>query len=155
MQEDETTNLALANPRSVGSNSCNLQISSKSSRQLTMEAGTNEVALWAPQPYIVPFSKLPHSVTGAQSLCFLIHLQPWDQDPTTYTVTFLGHHPYSALGEHFSHITPRYACSCSKLSNNFICSLSSDIVHVRYSVLMCAGTWSSQTTQPLQVYDRH
>jgi hypothetical protein len=26
-----------------------------------------------------------------------------------------------------------------------ICSLSSDIVHIGYSVLMCAGTWSSQT----------
>jgi hypothetical protein len=52
--------------------------------------GTNEVALWAHQPYIVPFSKLPHSVTGAQSLCFPIHLQPWDQGPAIYTVTFPG-----------------------------------------------------------------
>jgi hypothetical protein len=27
-----------------------------------------------------------------------------------------------------------------------ICSLSSDIVHIRYSILMCAGTWPSQTS---------
>jgi hypothetical protein len=55
-----------------------------------MQAGTNEVALWAPQLYIVPFSKLPCSITGAQSIYFLIHLQPRDQDPATYTVTFPG-----------------------------------------------------------------
>jgi hypothetical protein len=84
-----------------------------------MAAGTNEVALWALQLYIVPFSKLPCSITGAQSIHFLIHLQPRDQDPTTYTVTFprVTIHPRPP-GEHFSHITPRYACSCSKLSNN-------------------------------------
>jgi hypothetical protein len=91
----------------------------KTSRQLTMAAGTNEVALWAPQLYIVPFSKLPRSVTGAQSLCFLIHLQPWDQDPPPTQSHSLGHHPYWPRGSiFFSHITSRYACSCSKLSNN-------------------------------------
>jgi hypothetical protein len=36
-----------------------------------------------------------------------------------------------------------------------ICSLSSNIVHVEYLVLMCAGTWSSQLVQPLQVYVRN
>ena len=30
----------------------------------------------------------------------------------------LGYHMHSAPGDHFSHITSRYACSCSKLSNN-------------------------------------
>jgi hypothetical protein len=60
----------------------------KTSRQLTMKAGTNEVALWAPQLYIVPFAKLPCSITRAQRIHFLIHLQPQDQDPTTYTITF-------------------------------------------------------------------
>jgi hypothetical protein len=59
MQEDTTTNLALTNPRSTGSISQNLQISSQTSRKLTMTAGTNEVALWALQLYIVPFAKLP------------------------------------------------------------------------------------------------
>jgi hypothetical protein len=57
MQEDMTTNLALANPRSASSNSQNLQISSQTSRQLTIAAGTNEVAMWALQLYIVPFAK--------------------------------------------------------------------------------------------------
>jgi hypothetical protein len=52
--------------------------------------GTNEVALWAHQPYIVPFSKLPHSVTGAQSLHFPIRSQPQDPGPTIYTFTFPG-----------------------------------------------------------------
>jgi hypothetical protein len=36
-----------------------------------------------------------------------------------------------------------------------ICSLSLDIVHIRYFVFMCAGTWSSQPTQPLRVYVQH
>jgi hypothetical protein len=90
MREDGTTNLALATPRLVDSSSRNLQISSEYSHQITIAAGTNEVALWAHQPYIVPFSKLPHSVTGAQSLCFLICSQPRDHGPTIYTFTFPG-----------------------------------------------------------------
>jgi hypothetical protein len=36
-----------------------------------------------------------------------------------------------------------------------ICSLSSDIVHVGYLVLICAGTWATKIAQPLQVYVRH
>jgi hypothetical protein len=60
-----------------------------------MEEGTDEVALWSLQLYIVPFSKLPCSITGAHSIHFLIHLQPWDQDPTTYTTKFLGSRSHS------------------------------------------------------------
>jgi hypothetical protein len=147
MQEDETTNLALANPGSVGSNSRNLQISSKSSRQLTMAAGTNEVALWAPQLYIVPFSKLPHSVTGAQSLCF--------SDPSSATGSG-SHHLHSHIPRVTIHTRPRGSIFLTSRPGTHahvqnyqivvICSLSSDIVHVGYSVLMCAGTWSSQTS---------
>jgi hypothetical protein len=55
MQEDTTTNLTLVDPGSTGSISRNLQISSQTSCKLTMTAGTNEVALWALQLYIVPF----------------------------------------------------------------------------------------------------
>jgi hypothetical protein len=96
MQEDGTTNPTLTNPGSADSNSRNLKNSSKYSRQFTIARGTNEVALWAPQPYIVPFAKLTCSITGAQSLCFFIRLQPRDQGPTTYTVMFPG--APSALG---------------------------------------------------------
>jgi hypothetical protein len=96
VQEDTTTNLKLVDPKSAGSISWNLQISPQTSRQSTMAAGTNEVAMWALQLYIVPFSKLPYSILGAPSVRFPIHLQPWDQDPTTYTVTFPG--PPSILG---------------------------------------------------------
>jgi hypothetical protein len=90
MQEDGTTNLTLATPRSIDSSSHNLQISSKFSRQMTIVMGTNEVPLWAHQPYIVPFSKLPHLVTRAQRLYFLICSQPWDYGLAIYTVTFPG-----------------------------------------------------------------
>jgi hypothetical protein len=155
MQEDGTTNLTLTTPGSVDSSSRNLQISSECSRQITTVTGTNEVALWAHQPYIVPFSKLPHSVTGAQSLHFLIHSQPRDPGPTIYTFTFPRSSSELGPGEHFSHITFRYACSCSKLSNSchmfFIiryCSRRVFGFHVcRYLVI--------KVTQPLQVYVRH
>jgi hypothetical protein len=48
-----TTNLALTDPESTGLISQNLQISSETSRPLTKTTGTNEVALWALQLYIV------------------------------------------------------------------------------------------------------
>jgi hypothetical protein len=72
MQEDGTTNLTLMTPRLFDLISRNRQIFSKCSRQITIATGTNEVALWDNQPYIVPFSKLPHSVIGALSLHFSI-----------------------------------------------------------------------------------
>jgi hypothetical protein len=40
----------------------------KTSRQLTMVAGTNEVAFWALQLYIVHFAKIPCSITGARTI---------------------------------------------------------------------------------------
>jgi hypothetical protein len=104
VQEDTTTNLKLVDPESAGSISQNLQISPQISRPITLAAGTNEVAMWALQLYIVPFSKLPYSILGAPSIHFPIRLQPRDQDPATYTVTFPG--PPSILGPRgafFSH----------------------------------------------------
>jgi hypothetical protein len=66
--------------------------------------GKNEVTLWAPQPYIFPFSKLPHSFTGAQSLYFPIRSQPQDHGPTIYTVTFPGSRSIlNPRGAYFSH----------------------------------------------------
>jgi hypothetical protein len=88
MQEVMTTNLALSNPGSIGLIFHNLQISPQTSRQSTMTTGTNEVAMWVLHLYIVPFSQLPYSILRDPSVCFPIHLQPWDQDPATYTVTF-------------------------------------------------------------------
>jgi hypothetical protein len=111
--------------------------------------------LWAHHPYIVPFSKLPHSVTGAQSLCFLIHLQPRDQGPAIYTVTFPGSPSNLAPGSIFLTSRPGTHAHVQNYQITVICSLSSDIVHVGYSVLMCAGTWSSQVAQTLQVYVQH
>jgi hypothetical protein len=69
-----------------------------------MAIGTNEVAMWALQLYIVPFAKLPCSITGAWSIYFLICLQPRDQDPATYMVTFPESPSILSLrGEFFSH----------------------------------------------------
>jgi hypothetical protein len=95
MQEDTTTNLKLADPGMTTSIAQNLQISSQIARPLTTTAGTNEVALWALQLYIVHFSKLPDSILGAPGIHFSIHLQPRDQDPVTYTIPFPG--PLSIL----------------------------------------------------------
>jgi hypothetical protein len=55
-----------------------------------------------------------------------------------------GRHPSLVLEDKFSHITPRYSCLCSKLSNNRYIYLSYYIVHVGYLVFMCAGTWYPQ-----------
>jgi hypothetical protein len=88
MQEDTTTNLKLVDPDSTASISQNLPISSTIARPLNKTAGTNEVALWALQLYIVHFSKLPDSFLGAPGVLFSIRLQPRDQDPVTYTIPF-------------------------------------------------------------------
>jgi hypothetical protein len=80
--------------------------------------GTNEVALWAHQSYIVPFSKLPHAITGTQSLCFPIHSQTWDHGISIYIVTFPRLSYEVGPGENFSHVIFRYACVCSKLSDS-------------------------------------
>jgi hypothetical protein len=110
--------------------------------------GTNEVALWAHQPYIAPFSQLPHSVTGAQSLHFPIHSQPWDPGPTIYTFTFPG--SSSALGPRGAFFSRHVQVHAHFQFYQIvvICSLSSDIVHVGYLVFMCAGTCSTRLQIP-------
>jgi hypothetical protein len=114
--------------------------------------GTNEVALWAHQPYIFPFSKIPHSVTGAQSLCFFIYSQPRDPGPAIYTFTILE--PSSKLGPSgafFScHIQVRMLMfKCYQII--VICYLSLDIFHVKYSFFMCSGTCSTSDIAPLGI----
>jgi hypothetical protein len=88
MQEDTMTNPKLADPGKTTSIAQNLQISSQISRPLTTTTGTNEVALWALQIYIVCFAKIPDSIPGAPNICFSIHIQPQDQNPATYTIIF-------------------------------------------------------------------
>jgi hypothetical protein len=110
-----------------------------------MTAGTNEVAMWALQLYITPFAKIPHAITGSQGLYLLIYSHQQDQDPATHTVTFPESPsipgPWgcifltSHLGTHV-HV--------QNYQITFIHSLSSFIVHIGYSILMCAGTWSSK-----------
>jgi hypothetical protein len=104
-----------------------------------------------------PFAKLPGSFLGAPSIRFPIHLQPRDQDPATYTVTlpWAAIHP-RPLGSIFLTSRPGTHAHVQNYQITVICSLSSDIVHVGYSVLICAGTWSSQLNAwPFQVYDRY
>jgi hypothetical protein len=90
MQDDTTTNLKLVGPESAASISRNLQNSSKLARPLNNTTGTNEVALWALQLYIVHFSKLPDSIQGAPGIHFSICLHPRDQHPVIYTMTVPG-----------------------------------------------------------------
>jgi hypothetical protein len=47
MQDDQITNLILADHQSDASSSPNLQISSETAHPLTIAEGTNEVAMWA------------------------------------------------------------------------------------------------------------
>jgi hypothetical protein len=117
MQEDTTTNLKLVDPGMTTSITQNLQISSQIARPLTKTTGTNEVALWALQLYIVHFSKLPDSILGAPNVRFSICLQPWDQNPPTYTIIFPGplSTPQPPGSIFFIILTLRYACSHSHL----------------------------------------
>jgi hypothetical protein len=90
VQEDTTTNLKLIDPKFAGLISWNLQISPQISHPFTLAVGTNEVAMWALQLYIIPFPKLPGSFSRAPNIGFPICLQLWDQDLATYTVTLPG-----------------------------------------------------------------
>ena len=110
--------------------------------------------MWALQLYIGLFAKLPVTIPGALGVHFSICLQPWDQHPVIYITTIPG--PLFILSPRATifHTLIRYACAYSQLSNT--CSyiqFSSDIVHVRYLVFMCVGTWSSYIdTTPSGIY---
>jgi hypothetical protein len=84
MQDVQTTNLNLARRETDAWCSQNHSISSGSALELTVAAGTNEVAMWALQLYIALLTKLPLTIPGAQSVRFSNRLQPRDQRPVTY-----------------------------------------------------------------------
>jgi hypothetical protein len=98
--------------------------------------GTNEVALWAHYPYISPFSHLPPSVTGAQSLRVPIHSHLQYLDPVIYTFTFLG------LS---STLFPRGAFfSCHVQVHMLTFSLIKFLLYVLYhQIFFTSGTWFS------------
>jgi hypothetical protein len=156
MQEDPTTNLTLAEFESTDSISQNLQISPQNSHPITLAIGTNEVALWALQLYIVPFVKLPGSILGALGNHFSFCLQPRDHYPTTYTISFPRTLSIIIAQGAFSHITLRYTCSCSKLSNNYYMFFIFRYCSHRVFWFSCVQVLGHHTpTQPLQVYDQH
>jgi hypothetical protein len=144
MQDVQTTNLKLSRRETDASCSRNHSISSGSALELTVVAGTNEVAMWALQLYI-GFSPNFHSPKREPTASIFrtvfshgISIPP----PTSWL--FLGHFSSCAPGAPFYHIMIRYARALSHLSN--ICSylvFSSDVVHCGYLVVLCAGTWSS------------
>ena len=89
MQDDQTTNLKLAQRQSATSCSLNHPISSGSARTITVAAGTNEVAMWALQLYIglfpnfhSPFREPTVSIfqsvfSHGISILSLHHNSPW------------------------------------------------------------------------------
>ena len=62
----------------------NRSISSRSALELTVAAGTNEVAMWALQLYVGFLPKLPLIISGAHDVHSSNRLQPRDQHPATY-----------------------------------------------------------------------
>jgi len=155
MQDDQTTNLILANPQSAASSSLNLQISSEkflSNHYCSRYKWGGNVG---PTAIYRPFSKLPLTIPGAHSVHFSIRLHPWDQHPVIYIIAVPG--PLFILspwGTFFFHTLVRYACTYSCLSNTCsYCRFSSDIVHFGYLFFMCIGTWSSYiSTTPSGIY---
>jgi hypothetical protein len=117
MQDVHTTNLNLARREMDAWCSQNRSISSQSALELTVAAGTNEVAMWALQLYIGFFAKLPPTIPGAHDVHSSNRLQPRDQHPATYSWLSLGHFLPGAPEVPFFHIMARYARTLSHLSN--------------------------------------
>jgi hypothetical protein len=90
MQDVQTTNLNLARQETDAWCSQNRSISSRSALELTVAAGTNEVAMWALQLYIGFFAKLPPTIPRAHGVHSSNHLQPWDQHPAAYIMAISG-----------------------------------------------------------------
>jgi hypothetical protein len=101
MQEDMTTNLALTDPESAGSISQNLQISSETSHPLTKTTGTNEVALWALQLYIVPLPNFQDQLQELRSSIFRSIFSHGIRIPPPTQSHPPGHHPSSAPEDAF------------------------------------------------------
>jgi hypothetical protein len=101
MQEDMTTNLALPDIESAGSISQNLQISSETSLPLTRTTGTNEVALWALQLYIVPLPNFQDQLQEILSSVFQSIFSHGIRIPPPTQSHSLGHHPSLASEDDF------------------------------------------------------
>jgi hypothetical protein len=133
----------------------NLQISPQISRPITLAAGTNEVAMWALQLYIVPFSKLPYSIPGAPSIHFPIlssTMGPGSRHLHSH-IPWATIHPRPP-GSIFLTSRPGMHAYVQNYQIIVICSLSSYIVHVGYLVFMCAGTWSPYISATLSGINR-
>jgi hypothetical protein len=144
MQDVQTTNLNLARRETYVSCSWNHSISSGSALELTVAAGTNEVAMWALQLYIGFFPNFHSPFREPTTSIFRTVFSHGINIPPPTSWLSLGHFSSRAPGAPFFHIMARYARALSHLSNT--CSyllFSSDIVHFGYLVVLCAGTWSS------------
>jgi hypothetical protein len=120
--------------------------SSKSSHQLTMAAGTNEVALWAPQPYIFPLPNFHTHLQDVRVYVFLLSSAMGSGSRHLHShIPRVIIHP-RPWGRIFLTSRPGTHAHVQNYQIVVICSLSSHIVHVGYSILMCVGTWSSQTS---------
>jgi hypothetical protein len=86
-----------------------------------------------------PFSPFSFFGTGAHKLHFSNHFWP-------LTKSFsLGDHLHFSPVEHLSMTHSGMPTHVQNYQIIFMCYLFSDIVHVKYLVFMCAGTWSSHT----------
>ena len=117
MQDVQTTNLNLARREMDAWCSQNHSISSGSSLELTVAAGTNEVSMWALQLYIglLPNFHSPFREPAA-SIFRTVFSHGISISPPTSWLS-LGHFSSRAPGAPFFHIMARYACALSHLSN--------------------------------------
>jgi hypothetical protein len=90
MQDVQTTNLNLTHRETDAWCSQNHSISSGSALELTVAAGTNEVAMWALQLYIGVLPNFHSPFLGAHGVHFSNRLQPRDQRPAAYIMTIPG-----------------------------------------------------------------
>jgi hypothetical protein len=102
--------------------------------------------MWALQLYIGFFSQLPLTIPGAHGIHFSNRLQPRDQHPAAYIMAVPR--PLFILGPRgplFFHIMARYAHAFSHFCKYKLIPFdnSSDIGHLGYLVVMCAGTCAS------------
>jgi hypothetical protein len=109
---------------------------SQQAYQSSTNASTNEVALWAPHPYICPPPKLPNPCSGAQELIFhTVH----DNMILTLSSTY-WYHPFCMSFRCPRESSPSPGTGMHAHYHFYqivvICSLSSYIFHVGYLVFV-------------------
>jgi hypothetical protein len=87
-----------------------------------------------------PFFPLRFFGIGAHKLHFLNHFLPLTQSFSS------GYHLHFSPLEYLSMTQSGMPTHVQKYQIHVIISLSSYIVDIRYSILICVGTWSSQTS---------